>query len=384
MQKILKPAIAILCTGIITLVLSSAKKVERTLKPNVKPKIQVAILLDVSSSMDGLIEQAKAQLWNMVNTMGRAKCNEVSPEIEISLYEYGRTNNDVKKGYVKQINGFINNLDSLSENLFTLKTNGGEEYCGQAIYSSLNELTWDSNPTNYKVIFICGNEDFLQGNIKYTQACTLAKEKGVIVNTIYCGSRAQGIQEHWNLNAACGNGSFTFINTNASIEDIPTPYDSILYSMNDKLNRTYLTYGASGYTAQIKQTQMDYVNVTMSKTAGIKRLKAKANKVAYKNTSWDLVDAYEADSTIIARVEKNTLADSLKLKSKEEIKKIVLKKSIERNAMQNEVSIINAKRDAYLVAEKVKKANQPTEQNLENEVEKTIKQQAGRFNLIIK
>ena len=128
MQKILKPAIAILCTGIITLVLSSAKKVERTLKPNVKPKIQVAILLDVSSSMDGLIEQAKAQLWNMVNTMGRAKCNEVSPEIEISLYEYGRTNNDVKKGYVKQINGFINNLDSLSENLFTLKTNGGEDY----------------------------------------------------------------------------------------------------------------------------------------------------------------------------------------------------------------------------------------------------------------
>ena len=35
------------------------------------PKIQVAILLDVSNSMDGLIEQAKAQLWNMVSVMGR-------------------------------------------------------------------------------------------------------------------------------------------------------------------------------------------------------------------------------------------------------------------------------------------------------------------------
>ena len=39
-------------------------------KPNVEvltPKIQAAILLDVSNSMDGLIDQAKNQLWNMVN-----------------------------------------------------------------------------------------------------------------------------------------------------------------------------------------------------------------------------------------------------------------------------------------------------------------------------
>ena len=80
----------------------------------VQLKIQVAILLDVSGSMDGLIEQAKAQLWNMVNTMGKAKCDgSVSPKIEIALYEYGRTTNDAKAGYVKQINGFINDLDSL-------------------------------------------------------------------------------------------------------------------------------------------------------------------------------------------------------------------------------------------------------------------------------
>lgn len=66
-----------------------------------QPKIQVAILLDVSSSMDGLIEQAKAQLWNMVSVMGKTTCNNVSPQIEIALYEYGRSNNNVKDGYVK-------------------------------------------------------------------------------------------------------------------------------------------------------------------------------------------------------------------------------------------------------------------------------------------
>ncbi|HEY5771312.1 MAG TPA: hypothetical protein VIS75_01740, partial [Chitinophagaceae bacterium] len=35
------------------------------------PKIQAAILLDVSNSMDGLIGQAKNQLWNMVSVLSK-------------------------------------------------------------------------------------------------------------------------------------------------------------------------------------------------------------------------------------------------------------------------------------------------------------------------
>ena len=125
-------------------------------------KIQAAILLDVSNSMDGLIEQAKAQLWTMVNVMGKAKCNGETPKIEIALYEYGRDNNDLRKGYVKQIAPFTSGLDNLSQKLFQLTTNGGEEYCGYVIHTSLNELNWDTTSSNYKVIFISGNEDFLQ------------------------------------------------------------------------------------------------------------------------------------------------------------------------------------------------------------------------------
>ena len=51
---------------------------KRNIAPD--PKIQAAILLDVSNSMDGLIEQAKAQLWNMVTIMGKAKCEAGSPQ----------------------------------------------------------------------------------------------------------------------------------------------------------------------------------------------------------------------------------------------------------------------------------------------------------------
>ena len=353
-------------------------------KKPAQPKIQAAVLLDVSNSMDGLIDQAKAQLWNMVNTMGKAKCpGDIAPKIEIALYEYGRSTNDVKQGYVKQINGFISDLDSLSQNLFRLTTNGGDEYCGHVIYSSLQELTWDTAPENYKVIFIAGNEDFLQGDIQYTQSCTAAKQKGVIVNTIYCGDKMQGIREHWNLAGECGNGSFTNINQDTKIEEIPTPYDSMLYVMNDKLNGTYINYGYTGASYAAKQVTMDFANTSLSKAAGIKRIKAKSNSAVYNNAQWDLVDAKVQDSVQFKKINKNVLPDSLKNKSAAELERIVDTKAKERTTIQNDIAKLNTQRDAYIVAEKAKNVTNKNNAALETEVEKIIREQAKRFNMKI-
>jgi hypothetical protein len=365
-------------------VLSSSSHKPAPKKP-VQRKIQAAILLDVSSSMEGLIEQAKAQLWNMVNTMGKAKCpGDLAPKIEIALYEYGRTTNDVKAGYVKQINGFINDLDSLSQNLFSLKTDGGDEFCGHVIYSSLRELQWDTAPENYKVIFIAGNEEFLQGDIQYTRSCTEAKQKGVIVNTIYCGDRIQGIREHWNLAGECGNGSFTSINQNEKMEEIPTPYDSMIYVMNDKLNRTYLAYGTNAVYFSANQSKQDMLNTTMSKSAGIKRIKAKSNGAVYQNSQWDLVDAKAAgDKDLLKNIDKNILPDSLKNKTTAELEKIVDEKAKERDNIQKEIMALNTQRDAYIVNEKKNAINKNNAATLETEVEKIIKEQAKRFNMVI-
>ena len=41
-----------------------------------KQNIKVALLLDTSNSMDGLIDQAKAQLWEIVNEFSYAKCRK--------------------------------------------------------------------------------------------------------------------------------------------------------------------------------------------------------------------------------------------------------------------------------------------------------------------
>lgn len=381
MNLLLKP-LAVFFSAYTMLSFQTAEKDQPAGKISNSPKIQAAILLDVSNSMDGLIAQAKAQLWNMVSVMGKTKCNGVTPQIEIALYEYGRDNNNPSKGYVKQISSFTNDLDKLSQDLFGLTTNGGEEYCGQVIHTSLKELNWDPSTDNYKVIFISGNEDFLQGNISYSLACTEAKKKGVIVNTIYCGDRLQGIKEHWNLLGECGNGSFTNINSNAGPEDIPTPYDSALITLNTKLNGTYIYYGSTGTQKQAMQAKADVANAKVNNYTAANRIAVKGNKSTYNNAGWDLVDAKDEDKKIFEKIDYKTLPDSLKNKNKQELEAIVDQKSKERNSIQNQIQTVNAQRVQFIEAERKRKAASPGNTvTLETEIEKIIREQAKRFKM---
>lgn len=347
------------------------------------PKIQAAILLDVSNSMDGLIEQAKAQLWNMVSVMGRAKCNGQTPQIEIALYEYGRTNNDAGKGFVKQIMPFTNDLDEVSKKLFSLNTNGGDEYCGQVIFTSLDELKWDTASSSYKVIFISGNEDFLQGKLHYTKACSAAKDKGVIVNTIYCGNRQQGIAEHWNLGAECGQGSFTNINPDARVEDIPTPYDSTLMVLNDRLNGTYIGYGMMGSANVARQAQMDKANSTLGYAAMSKRVAVKGKKELYRNDSWDLVDAQARDTSFAYKVKKEDLPEVLQNRPRSEVARVINEKSAERARIQAEIEQVNVQRNNFLTEARKRNAAAGNTPTLESEVEKIIREQAKRYSMVI-
>ncbi|MEO7695078.1 MAG: hypothetical protein ABIS36_14065, partial [Chryseolinea sp.] len=48
-------------------------------EPPVKEQsILIALLLDTSNSMDGLIDQAKSQLWKIVNELSKAQCDDSS------------------------------------------------------------------------------------------------------------------------------------------------------------------------------------------------------------------------------------------------------------------------------------------------------------------
>lgn len=336
--------------------------------------IKVALLLDTSNSMDGLIDQAKSQLWNIVNELSYAKCGNVHPNLLIALYEYGNDNLSAREGYIRQVTGFTNDLDDISKELFSLTTNGGNEFCGQVIQTSLDQLNWGNNPDDLKLIFIAGNEPFTQGKINYKHAATNANEKDVTVNTIFCGDYAQGIRTNWKDGAQLTNGDYLSINHNQQTVYIASPYDDAILELNNKLNSTYIAYGSRGMEKMAIQADQDSKARLYGKANGVSRAVSKGSHF-YKNSSWDLVDAVEENEEVLEEIVVTALPKELKDKSPAQIKAYISKKSKERAAIQKQIKELDTKRRAYIAKQEAQNDN-----GLENAMIKAIKAQAKKKN----
>ena len=311
-----------------------------------KTKIQVAILLDTSGSMQGLIEQAKSRLWNIVNTLTTLKYNGEAPDIEIALYEYGsykRYDGD----YIRRITPLTADLDLISKELFALTTNGSEEYWGGVIERAVNVIEWGNSKADMKLIYIAGNEEFTQGNISYKTAIANALKKDIFVNTIHCGSEDVGIGDFWQDAALRGNGKFFNIDANATVRAIKTPFDPQIILCNEKLNDTYIGYGIVGKERKMNQTVQDRNAGSISSANYTERAVSKS-KAVYKNTSWDLVDKVKEDKDALSRIKKEELPEELRNKSPEELKTFIKQKEEERTLIQKEINELAVKRQIYI------------------------------------
>ncbi|MRX63356.1 VWA domain-containing protein [Maribacter luteus] len=338
--------------------------------------VKIALLLDTSNSMDGLINQAKSQLWDIVNKFTHAKCgNDSRPQLQIALYQYGNDNLSSKEGYIQQVLDFSNDLDEISEKLFSLTTNGGEEYCGQVIQTSLKQLDWGKNPDNLKMIFIAGNEPFTQGKLNYKDAVTNATEKDVVVNTIFCGNYEQGINGDWKKGATLTGGEYMAIDHNKRIVHIDTPYDDIIIKLNGKLNKTYISYGSLGASKMAMQAEQDANAEALEETVIVKRAVSKSSRM-YKNSSWDLVDAMDDKDFDVSEIKKEQLPAELQGKSTSEIERYIETKKRERADIQKEIQELNSKREVYIAENQKENAKG----ELENAMLEAIKKQAEKKN----
>ncbi|QLG44521.1 vWA domain-containing protein [Costertonia aggregata] len=336
--------------------------------------VKIALLLDTSNSMDGLINQAKAQLWDIVNKFTHAKCgNETRPKLEIALYQYGNDALSSKEGYIQQVLDFSGDLDEISEKLFSLTTNGGEEYCGTVIQTSLKQLDWGKNPDNLKMIFIAGNEPFTQGKLNYVDAVTNAKEKDVVVNTIFCGNYEQGINTKWKDGAKRTGGEYMAIDHNKQVVHIDTPYDDIIIKLNGKLNKTYISYGSLGQVKMEAQATQDTNAYEMEEAVAVKRAVSKSSRL-YSNSSWDLVDASDDSGFDVSKIKKEQLPATLKGKSNAEIETFIAEKKAERKKIQKEIRELNTKRNAYIA----KNQKEGSKGELENAMLNAIERQASK------
>ncbi len=321
-----------------------------------KEKIQVALLLDLSGSMDGLIEQAKSRLWNIVNTMSTLKCKGETPTLEIALYEYGKSNLPAKNHFIRQVLPFTKDLDLVSEMLFSLRTNGGEEYCGAVIESAVQELNWQAGTSDLKLIYIAGNEPFNQGPIPYAESVSKALQKSIYVNTIFCGNTEEGINTHWYNGAILGNGKYFSINSDDAVVFISTPYDEKIERLNNRLNETYIGYGSKYHIRQQNQIVQDRNAEMISKSNMTERIITKSQS-NYNNVDWDLVDKMKEDKTFLTKMKKEEMPVELQSKTDKEREEYILEKKNQREQIQHEISELSVKRQQFIDIES-KKSNQ--------------------------
>ncbi|HEY5749469.1 MAG TPA: VWA domain-containing protein [Chryseolinea sp.] len=340
--------------------------------------IMIALLLDTSNSMDGLIDQAKSQLWKIVNEVAAAKTGEgKQPNIKIALYEYGNDGLSSFEGYIRQVSALTEDLDVISEKLFSLSTNGGDEFCGQVINTSLNQLAWSASSADLKMVFIAGNEPFTQGNVSYELACGAAKEKGVVVNTIYCGDFSDGITLSWKHGAELTGGAFMSIEQNSKTVYVPTPYDDQIAGLNDKLNATYVYYGASGEYRKEQQIVQDRNAASYGMSNVAERSFCKSSH-AYKNSNWDLVDAAKDNEKIITETKSDDVPKEMRTMSMEQRKLYIKQKSEERTKIQVEIQSLNKKRQEYIFKNTPQSSK---DKMLDASMMKAIKEQGRAKNL---
>lgn len=295
----------------------------------------------------------------------------------VALYEYGKSSLAQKDGYIRQIVPFTTDLDKVSEELFALKTNGGDEYCGWVIREATQDLKWSNSPDDLKVIFIAGNEPFTQGSVDYREACRVAISKAIVVNTIHCGRESVGLSGHWKDGAALADGRFLNIDHNRSIVHVEAPQDREIAELSTRLNGTYIAFGRAGQMAEERQSVQDKNAASASTEALLQRAVTKASR-NYRNESWDLVDALKNSTIKLEEVKDEDLPEALRDMSVEERKAHVEAKAKERTEIQQQIQQLNGQRQAYVAAEA--KRLQGKTDTLGSAITKAVHEQAEKRN----
>ena len=316
-------------------------------------QIDVVIALDVSGSMDGLIDSAKQRLWDIVSELGRA---QPQPELRMAILSYGNPEYGSESGFVRVDLPFTDDLDAVNKTLFQFTTNGGDEYVARVVNTALNKLTWSSEPGALRVLFVAGNEGAYQDpQIPVLLATEAAASRGIIVNTIYCGSENDSDALGWRQVAASANGIFASINQDAAaVANIPTPMDEQLTALNEELNDTYVAYGQTGIASRENQIEQDKNTAEMSLPAMASRTAAKASPL-YKSESWDLIDAVESGKSLEDVADKD-LPDVMQEMEAEERAIFIEQKSKKRDEIQGRIQALAEERRDYIQEERARLA----------------------------
>jgi Mg-chelatase subunit ChlD len=308
-----------------------------------RPLVQLAICLDTSGSMSGLIEAAKQKLWAIVNDLALA---QPTPRLEVALLTYGNDGHDAAIGWVNVETPFTEDLDLVSQRLFVLSTNGGTELVGRVL-SAAGELAWKPGDDTLTLVVVAGNESADQDQEKpFRDVCRALIARGIMVNSVYCGPEQDEIAPAWREVALLADGKFASIDQNEGTIVIATPYDARLAELSTAVNETYIPLGAEGQWGAQNQTAQDLNAASLNSAAAAARCGTKLSGCYV--AKWDLVDRCKEEGFDWASISEADLPEAMRPMKQAERVAYVEAKAKQRAEIQHEVGELSRQRSAFI------------------------------------
>lgn len=342
---------------------------------NVRPKIEVVFVLDTTSSMSGMIQAAKDNIWSIASTMASA---QPAPEIKMGLVAF----RDRGDEYVTKVFDLSEDLDSMYATLMDFQAQGGgdgPESVNQALHEAVTRVSWSEEPDNYRVIFLVGDApphmDY-QNDVQYPQSVKLAASKGIVVNTIQAGNDTE-TSKQWQRIASLSQGDYFNVADNGTHIALLTPFDKQIAELSAELDRTRVYYGSKAEQAKraLKVAAADKLHAAASVASRAKRALYNASESGVSNLfgTKELLTDIESGEVVLDELNEAELPESIRAMPAEEREQALLRQSEQRRELSEKISALAKKRDAYVQNEIAKE--EFLDESLDQQIFETVVKQ---------
>ena len=325
--------------------------------PSAPARVEVVFVLDTTGSMSGLIQSAKDKIWSIANMFALA---EPTLEVHIGLVGY----RDRGDAYVTSRAALTADLDAVYARLMDFQAGGGgdaPESVNQALNEGVELAGWSSHPDTYRVLFLVGDcpphMDY-EDDVKYLESCKRAAERGIVINTIQCGSHAE-TEPFWLDIAKRAEGRMFHVDQDGGGVTIVTPFDGELAQLSTQVDATRMWYGTSA--EQTVQTRKDqaaqkiYAGSSKASQAG----RCEFNQKLAGLSNWiggakELITDLSAGRVELTEIEEAELPEPLRKLDASKRQKHIDGVAGERARLQKSIEGLVIKRREFLEKEQAK------------------------------
>jgi len=313
-------------------------------------RIDVVFALDTTGSMGGLIQAAKEKIWSIASSMAQA---DPAPVIRMGLVAY----RDRGDQYVTRVYDLSSDLDSMYASLMDFQAGGGgdtPESVNQALNDAVSKISWSTDPKTYRVIFLVGDAPphmNYQDDVKYPVSLAQARQKGIVVNAIQCGSN-NATRRDWRRIAQLASGDYFQVAQTGSAVAIKTPFDRKLAKLSRELDATRIGYGSHAEQKAFarKQAATEKLHKEASAESQARRAAFNASASGKLNQigEHDLVEDVSSGRVDLDKLDKAKLPAPVAAMAPAEQRAMIQAKAKKRQVLEEKISDLAKQRDTYI------------------------------------